>query len=98
MGGKSLTALFQVQQQFTYKCLFSKYGHPLMTCPNQVRQRSVLLPRLMFTKIIFKASEIFKDPPHPITYEDTVTIRPASICPMEPPFCLPLREHPLDFL
>lgn len=67
----------------TYKCLFSKYGHPLMTFPNQLQQSCILLPRLLFTKIAFNTIQIFKDSPHPITHEDAVTIRPASICPTE---------------
>lgn len=82
---------------WTHKCFFSKYGHPLMTYSNRWQQRCILVHWLIFTKRVFNTIRVFKDLSCPISHKYTVTIRPASIFPLELLFIF-TQDWRLDFV
>lgn len=65
---------------WTYKCLFSKYGHPLMSVQvgsNAAKTSSNLWKS---TDFVFSAIQAFKGSSHPITSEHSGALWPASVC------------------
>lgn len=71
------------KQNSTYKCLFSKYGHPLMTCSYSSGGRDVFFPPVFSAEWeSFQSHQHFKGSSYPIPHKNCGHIRPASVCLM----------------